>query len=268
MTDAAMQAHVDASGPQLSLRALARTYGHAPAVHALRDASFDIDVGEAVAIIGRSGSGKSTLLNLIALLDTATAGSYAVAGLQVDGLRESERTQLRARFFGFVFQQSYLLSRRTALENVEVPLRLLGIARGERRSRAMQALSSVGLGERSTFVSSAMSGGECQRVALARAIVHRPAVLVCDEPTGNLDERTSAEVLELLFAANRDGTTLIVVTHDLALARVFPRTLSVRDGQVSEGTGGFFESESLIAGTVQGEHAPAGESPRPRGHLA
>lgn len=257
MTGAVAQGHDGAVGPQLSLRALARTYGRTQAVHALRDASFDVGAGEAVAIIGRSGSGKSTLLNLIGLLDVPTAGTYAVSGVPVDGLRERQRTRLRARFFGFVFQQSYLLSRRTALENAEVPLRLVGIPRQERRDRALQALSSVGLGERATFVSSAMSGGECQRVALARALVHRPAVLLCDEPTGNLDERTTAEVLELLFAANRAGTTLIIVTHDLALARTFPRTLSVRDGHVSEGTEGFFQSESLIAETVPPEQLSA-----------
>ena len=206
-----------------------------------------MEAGEAIAIIGRSGSGKSTLLNLLGLLDVATAGSYEVGGVEVDGLRESERTKLRARFFGFVFQQSYLLARRTALENVEVPLRLLGADRHARRQQAMQALASVGLESRAAFMSSAMSGGECQRVALARALAHQPPVLLCDEPTGNLDERTTAEVLELLFAANRAGTTLIVVTHDLALARSFPRTLSVRDGRVSEGPGSFFASESLIA---------------------
>lgn len=253
----------DAVGVQLSLRGLARTYGHAPPVHALRDASFDVEAGEAIAIIGRSGSGKSTLLNLLGLLDTATTGSYKVGGVAVDELHESERTQLRAQFFGFVFQQSYLLARRTALENVEVPLRLLRTPRHERRQRAMQTLASVGLAERAAFMSSAMSGGECQRVALARALVHQPPVLLCDEPTGNLDERTTAEVLELLFAANRAGTTLIVVTHDLALARSFPRTLSVRDGHASEGAKSFFESESLIAQAIPDDESPGG-NPRSR----
>ncbi len=256
----------EASAAQLSLRGLARTYGHAPAVHALRRASFDVDAGEAIAIIGRSGSGKSTLLNLLGLLDTATTGSYAVGGVAVDELHEGELTNLRAQFFGFVFQQSYLLSRRTALENVEVPLRLLRTPRHERKERAMRALASVGLAQRAAFMSNEMSGGECQRVALARALVHQPPVLLCDEPTGNLDERTTAEVLELLFAANRAGTTLIVVTHDLALARSFPRTLSVRDGLVSEGAESFFQSGALIAETIP-EHEPAGENPRLWRHL-
>jgi ABC-type lipoprotein export system ATPase subunit len=256
----------DDIGVQLSLRGLARTYGVASAVHALRDASFDVEAGEAIAIIGRSGSGKSTLLNLLGLLDTGTAGIYEVCGVAVDGLRESDRTNLRAQFFGFVFQQSYLLARRTALENVEVPLRLLGATRHERRERAMQTLASVGLEKRAAFMSSAMSGGECQRVALARALVHQPPVLLCDEPTGNLDERTTAEVLELLFAANRAGTTLIVVTHDLALARSFPRTLSVRDGRVSEGPESFFASESLITGASPEAQAPSVVTPQPRRH--
>lgn len=248
-----------ADGPQLSLRGLARNYGHAPAVQALRDASFEVRAGEAVAVIGRSGSGKSTLLNLVGLLDRPSAGSYALSGVEVGAASESERTRLRAMFFGFVFQQSYLLSRRTALENVQVPLRLLGVPLRERKDRALQALASVGLADRAPFMPSQLSGGECQRVALARALVHEPAVLLCDEPTGNLDERTSAEVLELLFAANRVGTTLMVVTHDLAMARTFPRVLSVRDGQVSEGMGGFFESESLIAAATEASRPAAGE---------
>lgn len=238
----------------LALNGVGRSFGREPTtVRALQDASFDVAAGEAVAIIGRSGSGKSTLLNVLGLLDVATEGGYGVAGAEVTTLSEHDRTILRATFFGFVFQQSFLLATRTAQENVEVPLQLQGVSRRERRRRAREALDSVGLGERARFLPRAMSGGENQRVAIARAIAHKPRVLLCDEPTGNLDERTSRDVLGLLRESNGAGATLIMVTHDLALARSFPRILSVRDGRVSEGSASFLASESSItsAGAAQ-----------------
>jgi putative ABC transport system ATP-binding protein len=244
---------------QLGLRGVGRAFGPEPGVQALRDVNVDVGAGEAVAVIGRSGSGKSTLLNLLGLLDSPTSGNYQIEGTRVEHLPESARTRLRATFFGFVFQQSFLLGNRTAQENVEIPLYLQPNSWRERPRRALEALSSVGLRHRAGFLPRAMSGGECQRVAIARALVHRPRVLLCDEPTGNVDEKTTGEVLQLLLAASDAGMTLIMVTHDLAVARAFPRILSVRDGRVSEGPESFLDSESLTLRGQAGSSAPEGE---------
>ncbi len=232
----------------LTLTGVGRTYSGSPPVCALRDATFSVGVGEVLGIIGRSGSGKSTLLNLLGLLDLPTSGAYRVDGQRVESLSDREQTALRARFFGFVFQQSFLLPSLSAQENVELGLRPRRLAPGERRERAIEALAQVGVSHRRRFLPGEMSGGEGQRVAIARALAQRPRVLLCDEPTGNLDERTSSEVLLTLIDNQAPDVAVVIVTHDMGIARTLPRLLSVRDGGVSEGAGAFLDAETLPGG--------------------
>ena len=232
----------------LTLTGVGRTYPGSPPVPALREATFSVLAGEVLGIIGRSGSGKSTLLNLLGLLDLPTSGDYRVGGQRVGSLSDREQTSLRARFFGFVFQQSFLLPSLSAQENVELGMRPRRLAAVERRERAIEALAQVGLSHRRRFLPSKMSGGECQRVAIARALAQRPRVLLCDEPTGNLDERTSAEVLQMLIDKQGPDVAVVMVTHDMGIARALPRLLSVRDGLVSEGEGEFLDAEAVPGG--------------------
>jgi len=232
----------------LTLTGVGRTYPGSPPVHALREATFSVESGEVLGIVGRSGSGKSTLLNVVGLLDLPTSGDYRVDGHRVGSLSDREQTALRARFFGFVFQQSFLLSSLSAQENVELGLRPRRLSPGERRERAIDALTQVGVSHRRRFLPGEMSGGECQRVAIARALAQRPRVLLCDEPTGNLDERTSSEVLETLIDNQAPDVAVVIVTHDMGIARTLPRLLSVRDGLVSEGEGEFLSAETLPGG--------------------
>jgi putative ABC transport system ATP-binding protein len=232
----------------LTLTGVGRTYPGSPPVHALRDATFSVEAGEVLGIIGRSGSGKSTLLNVLGLLDLPTSGDYRVDGERVESFSDREQTALRARFFGFVFQQSFLLPALSAQENVELGLRPRRLATGERRERAIDALAQVGLSHRRRFLPGEMSGGECQRVAIARALAQQPRVLLCDEPTGNLDERTSADVLQTLIDNQTRDVAVVIVTHDMGIARSLPRLLSVRDGAVSEGEGEFLDAETLPGG--------------------
>ena len=232
----------------LTLTGVGRTYPGSPPVPALRDATFSVPTGAVLGIIGRSGSGKSTLLNLLGLLDLPTSGDYRVGGQRVGSLSDREQTALRGRFFGFVFQQSFLLPSLSAQENVELALRPRRLAAVERRERAMDALAQVGLSHRRRFLPGHMSGGECQRVAIARALAQRPQVLLCDEPTGNLDERTSGEVLQTLIENQAPDVAVVIVTHDMGIARTLPRLLSVRDGAVSEGAGAFLDAETLPGG--------------------
>jgi putative ABC transport system ATP-binding protein len=239
-----------APSPQelLTLTGVGRSYPGSPPVHALRDTTFSVLAGEVVGIIGRSGSGKSTLLNVLGLLDLPTSGDYRVDGQRVGSLSDREQTLLRARFFGFVFQQSFLLPSLSAQENVELGLRPRRLEPNERRQRAIEALGQVGLSHRRRFLPGEMSGGECQRVAIARALAQRPRVLLCDEPTGNLDERTSSEVLRTLIDNQEPDVAVVMVTHDMGIARTLPRLLSVRDGAVSEGAGAFLDAETLPGG--------------------
>ena len=232
----------------LTLTGVGRTYPGSPPVDALRDATFSVGAGEVLGIVGRSGSGKSTLLNLLGLLDLPTSGDYRVDGRRVGSLNDREQTALRARFFGFVFQQSFLLPSLSAQENVELGSRPRRLAPSERRRRAIDALGAVGLSQRRRFLPGEMSGGECQRVAIARALAQRPRVLLCDEPTGNLDERTSNEVLQTLIDNQEPDVAVVIVTHDMGIARTLPRLLSVRDGAVSEGAAAFLEAEALPGG--------------------
>lgn len=232
----------------LTLTGVGRTYPGSPPVDALRDATFSVRTGEVLGIIGRSGSGKSTLLNILGLLDLPTSGDYRVGGQRVESLNDREQTTLRARFFGFVFQQSFLLPSLSAQENVELGLRPRRLSPSDRRERAIDALAQVGLSHRRRFRPGEMSGGEGQRVAIARALAQQPRVLLCDEPTGNLDERTSAEVLQKLTDNQDPDVAVVIVTHDMGIARALPRLLSVRDGAVSEGAGEFLAAATLPAG--------------------
>jgi ABC-type lipoprotein export system ATPase subunit len=203
-------------------------------VAALKGVSLDIQEGEFVALIGPSGSGKSTLMNLLGCLDRPTSGSYHLAGEEVAGLTPDQLAQVRNRRIGFVFQNFNLLSRTTALENVEVPL-LYNPAwkRRHRRKRATEVLQRVGLGNRLGHRPNQLSGGQMQRVAIARALVNRPAILLCDEPTGNLDTRTSREIMDFMRKLNEtEGLTVILVTHDLEVAQRARRALVLIDGEV------------------------------------
>jgi putative ABC transport system ATP-binding protein len=203
-------------------------------VHALRGVDMRVEAGEFVALMGASGSGKSTLLHLLGCLDTPTAGDYRLEGREVGRLSHDERAVVRNRWIGFVFQSFYLLPRLDALENVMLPLLYRGRV-GEARERAVESLSRVGLAERMHHHPAELSGGEQQRVAIARALVTDPAIILADEPTGNLDSGTGAEVMELLRALHDDGRTVLTVTHDMQVAAYAQRALHIRDGQISNG---------------------------------
>jgi putative ABC transport system ATP-binding protein len=204
-------------------------------VHALRGISLEIYVGEFVAIMGASGSGKSTLMNILGCLDRPTRGHYYLDGTDVSGMTKTELARTRNRKLGFVFQQFNLLARTSALENVELPTIYAGIPIIERERRAKEALELVGLAERQGHHPSQLSGGQQQRVAIARALVNRPAILLADEPTGNLDSRTSVEIMDIMQRLNGEkGITVIVVTHEPDIARYAKRIIEFRDGKVKK----------------------------------
>jgi putative ABC transport system ATP-binding protein len=221
-------ASIDA--PVVRLTGVALTYPGPPPVEALRHTDLAINAGEFVTIVGPSGSGKSTLLRVLGLLDRATAGRYDLAGVDVGTLTESKRTSLRGGLIGFVFQEFHLLPHRTAVENVSLAQLYHGIRRRERERAAVDALQRVGLTHRLHALPTTLSGGERQRVAIARALATRPSVLLCDEPTGNLDTATSAAVLEIIGELHASGLTVVLVTHDPAAAEHAQRILEMRDG--------------------------------------
>jgi putative ABC transport system ATP-binding protein len=222
--------------PVVELCELSRTYPGVTPVAALKPTTLQVHRGDSVAITGRSGSGKSTLLQVLGLLDRPTGGRYLLDGVDTAGLSDRARTRLRGSRIGFVFQSFHLLAHRSAMENVMLALLYHGTARRERRRRAAEALDRVGLGHRAHALPTTMSGGERQRVAVARALVIRPAVLLADEPTGNLDSNTADDVLALFAELHRDGQTIIVVTHDPAVAARADRQVRISDGTVTEVT--------------------------------
>jgi putative ABC transport system ATP-binding protein len=224
--------------PMVELRGVTKVYGTGEAaVHALAGVDLIIREGEFVAIMGPSGSGKSTAMNMIGCLDTPTAGDYLFKGVSLARLNRTQRTLLRRHFLGFVFQGFNLLARTTAVENVELPLIYRGLGPHERRALAMRALQRVGLEGREHHTSGELSGGQQQRVAIARAIVTDPIVLLADEPTGNLDTKTSREIMDLVTSLNRDqGITVIMVTHENDIAAYAERIIRFVDGGVDSDT--------------------------------
>jgi putative ABC transport system ATP-binding protein len=224
--------------PIIEVNDLARTYSLGEIeVHALRGVSFTIEPGEMLAVMGPSGSGKSTLMNLLGCLDTPTGGRYVLDGLPVEELGGDGMAEVRNRKIGFVFQQFNLLPRSTALDNVELPLLYRGgLPRGERRERAEEVLELVGLSDRMEHRPRELSGGQQQRVAIARALVNRPAIVLADEPTGNLDSHSSAEIMDLFEELNGQGITIILVTHEPDVAAHARRVITIRDGLVAADT--------------------------------
>ena len=243
----------DGSSPLIQLEDVSKVYQMGDVqVRALRGVSLRIGQGEFVAIMGASGSGKSTLMNIVGCLDRPTTGRYLLEGREVSHLSRDELARIRNRTVGFVFQSFNLLSRTTALENVELPLVYAGLSRRERHRRAAEALGRVGLGDRVDHHPNQLSGGQQQRVAIARALVGNPKLILGDEPTGNLDSRTSVEVMSLLQELGRSGMTVVLVTHEADIARFASRVLMVKDGSVL-----FDRRQQPLAANAQAQEAEA-----------
>ena len=213
---------------------VSRTFDSSPPVHALRHVDLRVERGEYVGVVGPSGSGKSTFLNVVGLLDRPTGGSYLLDGDDAASLSDRERAGLRATQIGFIFQSFHLLPQRSALENVMFGALYQGVPRRRRRQRALEALDRVGVADRASFRPSRLSGGERQRVAIARALSAEPSLLLCDEPTGNLDTVNTASILQLFDVLLADGLTVVMITHDLDVARHTHRRVSIIDGELSE----------------------------------
>jgi putative ABC transport system ATP-binding protein len=221
--------------PVIELHDVAKTYRAGElAVHALQDVNLTIRQGECIAISGPSGSGKSTLMNILGCLDIPTSGTYLLAGEDVSGLNEDRLAEIRNRNIGFVFQQFNLLPALPAWRNVELPLSYSHVSRHVRRERAMAALQQVGLADRVDHKPSELSGGQQQRVAIARALVTEPAIILADEPTGNLDSTSSSEIMAVLSSLHRQGRTVVLITHEAEVARAAERVVEIRDGRVRE----------------------------------
>jgi len=203
-------------------------------LHVLQDLDFSVDEGEFVAIVGASGSGKTTLMNILGLLDRADSGSYELQGRSVENLSPEERANVRNETIGFVFQQFHLLPRTTATENVELPLLYSARSDSDISKKARDALCRVGLEERLTHYPNELSGGQQQRVAIARALVNDPGVILADEPTGNLDQKSGSQIMDLFLELNRNGSTILLITHDEAIASVASRVVRIAEGQLQE----------------------------------
>jgi putative ABC transport system ATP-binding protein len=229
--------------PVLELHDVTKTYGSEPPVPALRGVNLTVAQGELVAIVGPSGSGKTTLLHIIGTLDLPTSGTVRIDGIDIAGLDDRQLAALRARSIGFVFQQFFLAEHQTVLDNVADGLLYASEPVRERRELAAQALTAVGLADRQHARPTTMSGGQRQRIAIARALVGAPAILLADEPTGNLDSHTGEQILELLQQLNRQGATIIVITHDHDLAARLHRQVHVRDGLIVSDTNSNSQSE-------------------------
>jgi putative ABC transport system ATP-binding protein len=222
--------------PILLLNSIYKEYPGEPPTPVLHDLNLSVQPGELAAVVGPSGSGKSTLLNIIGTLDRPTSGSVRIAGYDTDTLSDNDLSALRAREIGFVFQQFFLLSGMTAVDNVADGLLYSGQSLTQRRTLAVEALEQVGLGHRLTHDPSKLSGGERQRVAIARALVGKPSVVLADEPTGNLDSRSSDSILTLLHDLNATGATILVITHDRDIASALPRRITMLDGRIESDT--------------------------------
>jgi putative ABC transport system ATP-binding protein len=223
--------------PVVAANAVSRTFVMpAGSVHALRHVSLSVQPGEYVSVVGPSGCGKSTLLHLLGCIDVPTTGSVVVDDVDVSTLTDSARSALRLRRIGFVFQRFFLLPMLTAWENVELPQAEAGVSRAERRQRTRELLEYVGLAARASHRPAELSGGEMQRVAIARALANRPGLLLADEPTGELDQATGAQIVSLFDQLNADGTALVIVTHDPEVAARAARTVRMRDGEIVEET--------------------------------
>ena len=228
----------------LALRQVTKEYAGTPPVRALAGVDLEVEEGELLAVVGPSGSGKSTLLHIVGTLDRPTQGQVIVAGHDIDELSDRQLSALRSRHIGFVFQQFFLLAGETALDNVADGLLYTGMPLAERRERAAASLARVGLGNRQDHLATKLSGGERQRVAIARAVIGEPAIVLADEPTGNLDSRTGEDIVALLEELNDEGTTIAVITHDHSIAQRFPRQVSLLDGRI--------EQDSALAGMSGG----------------
>ena len=204
-------------------------------MHVLRDVNLEIEAGEYLSVLGPSGSGKSTLMNIIGCLDTATSGSYTLEGQEIEDLSEAELAQIRSSKIGFIFQNSQLLPRLTAQKNVEMPLIYAGVPPRERKRRACEMLERVGLSDRMRHFPNQLSGGQQQRVAIARALVGNPSLLLADEPTGALDQKTGRQVMALFQELNREGRNVVMITHDMNIAAYARRVVHIIDGVLTEG---------------------------------
>ena len=220
----------------LNLQGIYKSYGGTMEVPVLKNVSIQVAEGEYVAIMGPSGSGKTTLMNIIGCLDRCTEGTYELDGADISRISENELSEVRLKKIGFVFQTFELLPGETAIENVALPLVYAGVPKAEREKAAVEALTKVGLGERVNFKPNQLSGGQKQRVAIARALINHPRILLADEPTGALDQKSGKQVMELFEELNKEGVTIVMITHDAHVASKAKRVIHIIDGMIQEGT--------------------------------